>query len=193
VAATGTGDAAFVTPKLAEFPTPTVATAALLPEFGSVGVVSVTDTVSLIVPEATPDPTVTTKVNTADAPDANVVPALFVHFSVARVQVHPAGPASDTAVVPAGSVSVNVIVFAVADPAVAGPRFVTVCVYVMLPPAVTGFGLPEFAKLKSASVALATAMFTIAELSEGLLSLVTEPAVAVSEIIVPAGAVALTV
>jgi hypothetical protein len=63
----------------------------------------------------------------------------------------------------------------------------------MLPPAVTGFGLPEFAMLKSASVALATAMFRVAELSEGLLSLVTEPAVAVSEIIVPAGAVALTV
>jgi hypothetical protein len=113
-------------PKLAEFPTPTVATAVLLPASGSVGVVSATDTVSLIVPEATPAPNVTTKVNPADAPDANVT-ALFVHFSVARVQVHPVGPASDTAVVPAGSVSVRVIAFAV-DPAVAGPRFFTVCV-----------------------------------------------------------------
>src|SRR6202041_4204371 len=106
-------------PKLAEFPTATVATAVLLLAFGSVGVVSATDAVSLIVPEATPAPTVTTKVNTADAPDANVVAALFVHFSVARVQVHPVGPTNDTAVVPAGSVSVRGIAFA-ADPVVAG-------------------------------------------------------------------------
>lgn len=114
--------------KLAESPTPTVAMAVLFAGFGSAGVVSATDTVSLIVPAATPVPTVTTKVKPADAPDANVVFALFVHFSVAKVQVHPAGPVSDTPVVPAGSTSVRVIVPAVVDPAVAGPRFFTVCV-----------------------------------------------------------------
>src|SRR5580658_56238 len=57
----------------------------------------------------------------------------------------------------------------------------------MLLPAVTGLGLAEFAMLKSASAATATAMFTVTELSEGLLSLVAEAAVAVSVIIVPAG------
>lgn len=126
-AATGTGDAAFVMLRLAEPATPTVAVALLLPGFGSAGVVSDTDTVSLIFP-VTAAPTVTTKVKPADAPDARVVFALFVQMSVARVQVHPAGPVSDTPVVPAGSASVTVIVPAVADPAVAGPRFFTVCV-----------------------------------------------------------------
>jgi hypothetical protein len=126
-AATGTGDAAFVMLRLAEPATPTVAVALLLPGFGSIGVVSATDTASLIVP-VTVAPTVTTKVKTADAPEANVVFALFLQSSVPKLQVQPVGPASDEAVVPVGSVSVTVIVPAVADPAVAGPRFFTVCV-----------------------------------------------------------------
>src|ERR1700722_1378822 len=57
----------------------------------------------------------------------------------------------------------------------------------MLLPAVAGLGLAEFAMLKSASPATVTAMFTVTELSEGLLSFVAEAAVAVSAIIVPAG------
>ena len=57
----------------------------------------------------------------------------------------------------------------------------------MLPPAVTGLGLAEFAMLKSASPATVTAMFTVTELSEVLLSFVTDDTVAVSAIIVPAG------
>lgn len=63
----------------------------------------------------------------------------------------------------------------------------------MLPPAVTGFGLPEFAMLKSACAALATAMFTVTELSDVLLSFVADAAVAVSEIITPAAVPAATV
>jgi len=133
------------------------------------------------------------RVNVSDDPDAKVVVALFVHISVARVQVHPAGPVSPVAVVPAGAVSVTVIEAAVFDPAVAGPRFFTVCVYVMLLPAVTGFGLAAFAMLRSASVALATAMFTVTELSAGLLSFVADAAVAVSVIIVPAAKPVATV
>jgi hypothetical protein len=127
VAATGTGDAAFVMLRLAEPAAPTVAVALLLPGFGSVGVVSVTDTVSLILP-VTVAPTVTTKVKVSEEPEVKALFALFLQISVANVQVHPAGPVSDTAVVPVGSVSVRVIVAAVADPAVAGPRFFTVCV-----------------------------------------------------------------
>jgi hypothetical protein len=127
VAATGTGDAAFVMLRLAEPATPTVAVALLLPEFGSTGVVSATDTVSLIFP-VTVAPTVTTKVNVSEDPDVNGLFAVFVQISVPTLQVHPPGPVSDTAVVPVGSVSVRVIVPAVFDPAVAGPRFFTVWV-----------------------------------------------------------------
>lgn len=60
-------------------------------------------------------------------------------------------------------------------------------------PAVTGLGLAEFAMLKSASPAIVTAMFTVTELSEGLLSLVSDDAVAVSLIIVPAPVGLITV
>ena len=70
----------------------------------------------------------TVNVNVSDAPDAKVLPALFVQSSVPTLHVHPAGPVSVNAVVPAGTVSVTVIEFAAADPAVAGPRFFTVCV-----------------------------------------------------------------
>ena len=56
----------------------------------------------------------------------------------------------------------------------------------MLLPAVAGFGLAEFAMLRSACAALATAIFTVAELSAGLLSCVADAAVAVSVMIVPA-------
>src|ERR1035441_7098614 len=47
----------------------------------------------------------------------------------------------------------------------------------MLLPAVTGFGLPELVTLKSAWVPDATAMFTVAELSNGLVSFVVVVAV----------------
>jgi hypothetical protein len=101
----------------------------LLVKVGSAGAVSATDTVSaIVVPDATPVPTVTVKLKAAVAPDANVVAALFVHFNVPTVQVQPAGPVSVNAVVPAGRVSVTVIDAAVAVPATAGPRFFTVCV-----------------------------------------------------------------
>ena len=46
-----------------------------------------------------------------------------VQVRVARVQVHPAGPVSDTEVVFAGSVSVKLTLVAVL-----GPPFVTTCV-----------------------------------------------------------------
>jgi hypothetical protein len=63
----------------------------------------------------------------------------------------------------------------------------------MLLPAVTGFGLPEFVMLKSACAALATAIFTVTELSVLLLSFVADDAVAVSAIIVPAAVGLFTV
>ena len=68
-------------------------------------------------------------------------------------------PASDTNVVFAGRVSVKTTVVAAA-----GPLLVTVWVYVMLLPAVTGFGLAELVTLRSACVALATPIVTVAEL-----------------------------
>jgi hypothetical protein len=62
----------------------------------------------------------------------------------------------------------------------------------MLLPAVTGLGLPEFVIFKSACVPDATAIFTRAELSVGLVSRVAVDPVTVSAMIVPATVPAAT-
>jgi hypothetical protein len=63
----------------------------------------------------------------------------------------------------------------------------------MLFPAVTGFGLAEFVTLRSACVALATPIVTVAELLAVFVSLVDVATIAVSVMIVPAAVPALTV
>lgn len=187
VASTGTGLGVFVTERSAPSATGTLAVALLLALFGSTGVVSATDAVSVIVvPEATPELTVTTKVKVALVFAANVVLALFVHSRVTVLQVHPAGPVKEKTVVFAGKVSVNVMDPAVVDPAVAGPRFWTTCVKVILLPAVTGVGLGVFERLRSACPLEATAMLTVAELLFRFVSRDAVPTVAVSVMIVPA-------
>jgi hypothetical protein len=99
--------------------TTSVAVAVLLAALGSV-VAELTVAVLLIaVPAAVPAFTVTPNVIVA-VPGAKLG---FVQVSVASVQVHPAGPLSDTAVVFAGSVSVSFTVVAVL-----GPALVTTCV-----------------------------------------------------------------
>jgi len=140
----------------------------------------------MIVPEATFVFTFTTKVKFAVVLAA--IAAVSVQVGPARTHVHPAGPINDTAVVLAGRVSVNT-----GAAAVAGPPLVTFCVYVMLLPAVTGFGLPEFVTLRSACTPEATAMLTVAELFAGFVSRVVVDTVAVSVMIVPAAVPALTV
>src|SRR5579863_9589729 len=135
-ASTGTGLAEFVTDRSAESATSRFTVALLFALVGS-PVVDVTESVwVMVVPDATLLFTFTMKVKFA------VVTAVIVVVSVqlggARTHVHPAGPTNDTAVVFAGTVSVNWGAFAVA-----GPLLVTLCVYVTLFPAVTPFGLPE--------------------------------------------------
>ena len=128
-ARTGTGLAEFVTDRSAEPATCTLAEALLLLRFGSTGVVSATDTVSVIVePEATPAFTVTTNEKLAVAFAARGLPVLFVHFRVTTLHVHPAGPVRLTTVVFAGRVSVTVMEPAAAEPATAGPPLTTVWV-----------------------------------------------------------------
>jgi hypothetical protein len=184
-ACTGTGPGVFVTDRSAEFPTVILTVALLLPLLGS-EVVEATESVCvMIVPDATPALTVTTKLKFAVVVAAMV--AVSVHFRVASTQVQPAGPVKDTAVVFAGSVSVRTGAFAVA-----GPEFVTLCVYVMLLPAETGFGVPVFVTTRSAWVADATAMFTVAELLPGLVSRELVDADSVSVMIVPAAVPAVT-
>src|ERR1700728_3829636 len=112
----------------------------------------------------------------------------MVQVSVPKVQVQPAGPVSDCAAVFAGVVSVNVIALAAA-----GPLLVTVCAYVMLCPAFTGFGLAEFVTLRSACAAPATGILRVAELLFGLLSWVVVVPVSVSVMVVPAAVPAVTV
>lgn len=158
--------------------------ALLFPLFGS-AVVDATETVSVIVvPTATFVLTFTTNVKLAE-PAAMVV--VSVHFSVARTHVHPAGPVSETAVVFAGKVSVTT-----GAAAVAGPALVTTCVYVMLLPALTGVGDAAFVTLRSACVPDATAICTVAELSEVLVSRVEVAPMSVSVMMVPAAVPALT-
>lgn len=179
-ARTGTGAGVFVTDKSAEVETYVLTDALLFPEFESL-VVELTVLVWVsVVPAVVPAGTLTTNVKA-------VVVAFAARFdpsvqvNEANVQVHPAGPVRETAVVPAGSVSTTFGVVAAA-----GPAFVTVCVNVMLLPADTGLGLPEFVILRSACVPEVTAMFTVAELLELLESLVVVAAVTVSAMIVPA-------
>jgi hypothetical protein len=128
-ARTGTGPAEFVTDRSAEPPTCTLDEAVLLMGFGSTGVVSATETVSVIVePKATPAFTLTTNEKLAVAFAASVLPALFAQFRVTTLHVHPGGPVRLTTVVFAGRVSVTVMEPAAAEPATAGPPLTTVWV-----------------------------------------------------------------
>src|SRR5579864_8741749 len=120
-ATTPTGLGVFVTDKSAELVTKVVTVTLLLLRFGS-GVVELTVSVWVIDPAAVVEFTVTMKVKlVVVVPEVKFVPSMQVR--VARVQVHPAGPVSETAVVPAGSVSTSFGVVAAA-----GPRLVTVWV-----------------------------------------------------------------
>src|SRR5580704_1829315 len=178
-ASTGTGLALSVIERSAEVPTCTLAAALLFPLFGS-PVVEVTESVCVIVvPDATVEFTVTMKVKFAVVLPAIVV--VSVQVRLARTHVHPEGPVKETAVVFAGSVSVKTGAFAVA-----GPALVMLCVYVILLPAFTGFGLPEFVTLKSACVPDATAICTVAELLAMFVSRDVVAALAVSVMSVPA-------
>lgn len=174
-----------VTERSAESATYVVALALLLPEFGSC-VVEVTESVWVMtVPAATVLLTVTTNVKLAVPA---VIAAVSVQVRVPSTQVHPDGPVRETAVVFAGSVSVNT--GALAD---AGPALVTLCVYVMLLPAVTGLGLAELVALKSASLAEVTPMFEVAVLLFRLVSCDVVATETVSAMMVPAVALPLTV
>src|SRR5579871_4261068 len=162
-ACTGTGFAEFVTDTSTVLPTGMLTPELLFPLLGSL-VDDETDSVCVMtVPVATFEFTFTTNVKFAVVVEAILV--VSVQVRLARTQVHPAGPVSETPVVFAGNVSVMTGAFAVA-----GPAFFTVCVYVMLLPAVAGLGLPVFVTLKSACAPDATAIFTVDELSPGFVS-----------------------
>lgn len=113
-AITGTGLAMLVSDKSAEPATTTLVAALLLPELGSPVTDDPTESVCvMVVPGAVPEFTVTIKVKFAVVLAASVV---MVQVSVPTVQVQPAGPVRDWAVVFAGSVSVKVTVLAAAGP-----------------------------------------------------------------------------
>jgi hypothetical protein len=121
LASTGTGLGVFVIERSAVSAT-SVFTVTLL--FALIGSIVVDETEAVwdsVVPEATPEPTLTTKVKFAVVLAA--IAAAAVQVRVASTQVHPAGPVNETALVPAGSVSVKTGAFAVAWPALN-----TVCV-----------------------------------------------------------------
>ncbi len=99
---------------------PPAAIALLLVSSGSVVVVETLTVSFMDVPAAVPAFTFTTNVMVAGVAGARLG---FEQVKVANVQVQPAGPASDTAVVFAGSASVKLM-----DAAALGPLFVTICV-----------------------------------------------------------------
>jgi hypothetical protein len=114
-ACTGTGLAVFAIDKSAEAATATLAEAMLLPELGS-PVTELTESDCVIVlPEVALVFTITTKLKLGVVVLAARLE--MVQVSVASVQVQPVGPVSDTAVVLAGSVSVNWTVLAATGPA----------------------------------------------------------------------------
>src|SRR2546423_12577638 len=96
----------------------------------------------MTVPGAVPILTFTTSGKFAVAPTATAAFAVHVTVPVAPTagveHVQPTGCTNETNVVFAGRGSENV-----APAATAGPLLVTVCVYVMLFPSVTGFGEAE--------------------------------------------------
>src|SRR5260370_30754033 len=120
-ARTGTGLAEFVTESSEASAICVLTDALLLAEFGS-PVVEETESVwVIVVPEATFALTVTTKVKFAVVLAG--IATVSVQVRVARTQVHPAGPVSDTEAVFAGSVSVKTGALAAT-----GPPLVTLCV-----------------------------------------------------------------
>ncbi len=121
-ALTGTGAAVSVTDRSAEVKTYVLTVELLFPEFGSLVVELTVSFCVSVVPDAIVDGTLTTKVNAVVVVfAARFVPS--VQVSVASVQVHPAGPVRETAVVPVGRVSTSFGVVAAA-----GPEFVIVWV-----------------------------------------------------------------
>src|ERR1700730_4424028 len=141
-ASTGLGVAELVMDRSAAVAEPTViwAVAVLFARFGSL-VPEVASIVFVItVPTAVPTLTLTTSVNApvaALATSGLVQLTLPVPLTAGVVQVQPAGIARDWNVVLAGTASLNT-----AFTASRGALLVTVCVYVMLAPARTGFGVP---------------------------------------------------
>ena len=69
--------------------------------------------------------------------------------------------------------------------AVLGPPLVTTCVFVITLPALTGFGLADWLKIRSACVPAATSVTNVAELLAGLESWDVVPTVTVSVMLVP--------
>jgi hypothetical protein len=177
-ACTGFGVFVLVIERFAEPLTMVVTVTALLLEFGSV-VVELTVAVSAIdVPEAVVAGTdnVNTKLVVV-VPELRFPPSVQVGGEVV-VQVHPVGMLVQVTTMPAGVVGmVSTSLGVVAAPF---PLLVTVCVKVIVPPAVTGFGLPTFVALRSASLLAVIPMVTLAELLDVLVSCVEVPTVMVS-------------
>jgi hypothetical protein len=118
-----------------------VAVALSLPGLGSVEAEPTVAVFDTTVPFATPGPTATTSVNTAELTAKDAFEQLTVPPAPTAgvVQLQPPGEDRETNVVPAGSVSLIV-----ALAAVPGPELIAVIVYVMLLPAITGSGESVF-------------------------------------------------
>jgi len=181
-AATGLGLPLLVTVRLQAIRTFVTTVVLLLLEVGSVVPEEETEEFAVIVATDTVGARFTTTMMFADAPAAT----LGLVQVTAAVHVQPGGAEADTKVVLAGIASVKLTV-----DAAAGPLFVTVCVYVMLLPAITVGGVATVVSARSACPPDATTSVAVAEFGPNPWF----PALtaAVSVMIVPLGVTALTV
>lgn len=172
-------DGELVTTRSAWLPvaTTSAAVALLLAEFGSATAEEMVAVSLIAVPEAVPVATLSTTVK-VDDPTAKlasvqlIVPALP---TAGVVHDHPVGIVIDWNVVLAGVVSVMTD-----DVATLGPPFVTVCVYVIVPPDCTGTGVSVLVIESAADPDTTVVTVTLLLLAFG--SVVLELTAAVSEI-----------
>ena len=185
-AVTGSGVSTLVTPTsivVAAAVTVVVAIAVLLPVVVSVGEAMVAVLV-IIVPFGVDAFAVTTSVKICGPlPAASGVTRLAVTVPALLTHAQPVGATQETNVVFAGTGSVSTTLCASL-----GPLLITVIVYVILFPAVTGSGVSTFVTETSAEVA--TVVVAVAVLLPVVVS-VGEVTVAVLVIVVPAAAEAL--
>jgi hypothetical protein len=183
-ATTGFGDAALVTVNSAPAVVPTTvdAEAVLLAALGSL-----TDELTVAVSVTTVPFAVPAFTFTTIEKVAAVLPGIFRSVQTTlpvpplggAAQLQPAGADMETKVVLAGTASTRV-----ALSAALGPLLVTSCVYVMLLPAVTGFGDAALVTLKSA---LDTTLATLAAVS--FERLISPPPLTVAVLVTVEGAV----
>jgi len=175
--------------------------AVLFAGFTSLVVGAMLEVFVMIVPDAVPALTFTTRGNMEDVPAAKVAPSVHAPAAPGQQLIAPVPPTagSEVQITPAGRTSETKVVFAGTElvntgfAGLAGPALEMVSKNVMLFPAETGLGVAELVSIKSNWPAVATVTMTVELLVIGFESGVVEVVLAVFEILVPDVVAAATV